>query len=253
MIRAVLIDDELQSSKSLSIKLAAAATDVKVQAVFDKPEQALIFLAEAKPHVIFLDIEMPGLNGFRFLEQLGESPSEIIFVTAYSEYVLQALRVSAFDYLLKPVDKRDLEDTLIRLQQRLSKQYTPGTKQQLNLFTETLQQLQPAPKRLALATAQGVLFIKIAEIIRVEANSNYTTFYLTNRPKIIVSKTLKEYEPILTAQHFFRISRSCIVNLEYITELRKADGGSVLLQDGTEIDVVPHRKQELLEKLNGLF
>ena len=206
MIKAILIDDEPQSSKSLAIKLTATATEVKVVAVFDKPEQALLSIATLKPDVLFLDIEMPGLNGFQLVEQLAENNAEIIFVTAYSEYVLNALRISAFDYLLKPVDKKELADTLERLEQKLSHQHTTQTKEQVQLFAETVQQRNQAPKRLALATTQGVLFIKIADIIRVEASSNYTTFYLTNRPKTTVAKTLKEYEPVLTAQHFFRIA-----------------------------------------------
>lgn len=182
MIKAVLIDDEPQSSKSLSIKLAAASIDVEVLAIFEKPEQALPDLAELKPDVVFLDIEMPGQNGFQFVEKLGETKAEIIFVTAYNQYLLSALRISAFGYLLKPVDKKELEETLHRLEQKLSNQYKIQTKEQIHLFNETLQQSQKPPKRLALATTQGVLFIKTAEIIRVEAMSNYTCFYLTNRP-----------------------------------------------------------------------
>lgn len=252
MIRAVLIDDEPQSSKSLSIKLGAASTEVEILAVFDKPEQALLSLTALRPDVVFIDIEMPGINGFQLLEKLGDADFEIVFVTAYSEYILQALRISAFDYLLKPVDKKELEETLARLQQIPLKQGTTQTKEQFNLFLEILQQRHGGPKRIALATAQGIQFIKTAEIIRVVANSNYTIFYVANKQKIIVSKTLKEYEQLLTAQHFFRISRSCIVNLEYITELRKADGGSVLMEDGTQIDITFNRKQELLDRLNSL-
>ncbi|MEJ7681634.1 MAG: LytTR family DNA-binding domain-containing protein [Segetibacter sp.] len=146
------------------------------------------------------------------MEKLGETKAEIIFVTAYNQYLLSALRISAFDYLLKPVDKKELEETLHRLEQKLSNQYKIQTKEQIHLFNETLQQSQKPPKRLALATTQGVLFIKTAEIVRVEAISNYTCFYLTNRPKILVSKTLKEYEQLLAGRQFFRVSRSYIVN-----------------------------------------
>jgi two-component system LytT family response regulator len=252
MIKAVLIDDEAQSSKSLTIKLAAALQDVSVLAVFENPEHALRSLAELNPDVIFLDIEMPGLNGFQLLERIGDSNLEIIFVTAYNEYVVQALRMSAFDYLLKPVDKNELEASLARLAQKLSTKPDNETAGRMKLFSEHLHQPRQAPKRIALSTAQGVQFIKTAEIIRVEASSNYTTFHLTSRPKITVSKTLKEFEQVLTAQHFFRINRSCIVNLEFITELRKAEGGTVLLEDGTEVDIAPFRKQELMQKLQGL-
>ena len=252
MIRAVLIDDEPQSSKLLSMKLAGSAVDVEVLATFDKPKEALIHLAELAPQVVFLDIEMPGLNGFQFLEKLGENDTEIIFVTAYNEYVLQALRISAFDYLLKPVDKKDLEESLTRLQETLLNRSVNQTSAQVQLLAQALQEPRRLPTRVALPTAQGVLFIRLSEIIRVEASSNYTNFYCKDRPKITVSKTLKEYEQMLSMQHFYRINRSCIVNLEFITELRKADGGSILMQDGTCVDIAPYRKQELLERLQGL-
>ena len=249
MIRAVLIDDEPQSLKAMSIKLSAVADDVEIIASIGEPETAVATLPGLKPDVVFLDIEMPGLNGFQLLEQLGELPFEIIFITAYHEYVLNALRISALDYLLKPVDKDELGQTLVRLRNKLTlKQSASSRKEQLRLLGETIHQ---TPTRLALATAQGIQFIKISDIIRVEAMSNYAAFYLNNKQKIIVSKTLKEFEPLLVSQNFLRVNRSSIVNIEYVSAMRKSDGGSIVLQDGTEVDIAPHRKQELLDKLNS--
>lgn len=248
VIKAILIDDEPQSSKALAIKLSSIADDIEVIATFAQPEKALTHLSALQPDVVFLDIEMPGFNGFQLVEQLGDIPFEIIFVTAYQEYILNALRISALDYLLKPVDKNELAQTLIRLREKLFLKVNSSLKkEQIQLFHESLQQM---PRRMALATAQGIVFVKTADIIRVEAMSNYSAFYLCNKQKIVVSKTLKEFEPFLTAQNFLRVNRSTIVNIEYIAELRKSEGGSIILHDGTEITIAPNRKQELLERLH---
>ena len=177
---------------------------------------------------------------------------EVIFVTAYDEYTIDALRISALDYLLKPVDSEELKNALSRLRKKLSMQENSlRSKVKLELPGEIIKE-QHAPKRLALATLQGIVFLKISEIIRVEALSNYSTFYLINKKKIMVSKTLKEFEPILTMQNFFRISRSCIVNTDYIVKYKHEDGGILELQDGSEVGVGPHRKNELVELLSRI-
>ena len=190
-------------------------------------------IRKIKPDVVFLDIEMPGMNGFQLLEKMEEFDFEVIFVTAYDEYMLNALRISALDYLLKPVDTEELKNALTRLRKKISMhENSLHTKEQLELLGDTLKE-QHAPKRLALATLQGIIFLKINEIIRVEALSNYSTFYLINKQKIMVSKTLKEFESVLTMQNFFRVNRSCIVNTDYIVKYKNEDGGMLELQDGS--------------------
>ena len=251
MIRVVLVDDEPQSCKSLAIKLKSIAEDIEVVASFHHPDKAIPGIRKIKPAVVFLDIEMPGMNGFQMLEKMEEFDFEVIFVTAYDEYTLNALRISALDYLLKPVDTEDLTNALTRLRKKILIQENSQTKEQIALLGDTLKE-QHAPKRLALATLQGIVFLKINEIIRVEALSNYSTFYLVNKQKIMVSKTLKEFEPILTMQNFFRVNRSCIVNTDYVVKYKHEDGGVLELQDGSEIVVGPHRKNELIELLSRI-
>ena len=252
MIRVVLVDDEPQSCKSLAIKLKAIAEDIEIVGSFYHPDKALSGIRKIRPEVVFLDIAMPVMNGFQLLEKMEGFDFEVIFVTAYDEYTLDALRISALDYLLKPVDSEELKNALCRLRKKLSMQDNSlRSKVQLELPGETIKE-QHAPKRLALATLQGIVFLKISEIIRVEALSNYSTFYLINKQKIMVSKTLKEYEPILTMQNFFRVNRSCIVNTDYIIKYKNEDGGLLELQDGSEISVGPHRKNELMELLSRI-
>jgi two-component system LytT family response regulator len=190
---------------------------------------------------IFLDVDMPFLNGFEFLKQLGEFPFEVIFTTAHSKYTLDALRVSAVDYLVKPVDQEELELAVERLRKRLS--------------TRQSQNSTPTPRmpmieaRLPLPTQQGVYLIKVSEILRVEAMSNYSAFFLTNGKKIVVSKTLKEYDGQLPPEVFMRVNRSTILNLDFVVKYRKGEGGTLELIDGTEIEVSPQRKTELMSRI----
>lgn len=252
MIQAVLVDDEPQSCKSLAIKLNAVADDIEIIGTYHHPEKAISAIRKLKPGVVFLDIEMPGMNGFQLLENMEKFNFDVIFVTAYNEYMLNALRISALDYLLKPVDTEELKNALDRLRKKISlSENFIHTKEQLELLGDTLKEPH-APKRLALATLQGIIFLKVNEIIRVEALSNYSTFYLINKQKIVVSKTLKEFEPALLVQNFFRVNRSCIVNTDYIIKYKHEDGGVVELHDGSEVAVGPHRKNELVSLLSGL-
>ena len=252
MIRVILVDDEPQSCKSLAIKLKDVAEDVEIIGTYHHPERAITGIRKSKPDVVFLDIEMPGINGFQLLEKLEEFDFEVIFITAYNEYMLNALHISALDYLLKPVDTEELKNALTRLRKKISLHENPlYKKEQLELLGDALKD-QHAPKRLALATLQGIVFLKINEIIRVEALSNYSTFYLISKQKIIVSKTLKEFESVLTIQNFVRVNRSCIVNTDYIVKYKNEDGGMLELQDGSEVGVGPHRKNELIELLSRI-
>ena len=160
MIRVVLVDDEPQSCKSLAIKLKAIAEDIEIVGTYHHPERAIAGIRKLKPAVVFLDIEMPGMNGFQLLEKMEEFNFEVIFVTAYDEYTLNALRISALDYLLKPVDNEELKNALTRLRKKISLQENSmHTKEQLELLGDTLKE-QHAPKRLALATSAGNCFFK---------------------------------------------------------------------------------------------
>ncbi|CAN5739509.1 LytTR family DNA-binding domain-containing protein [soil metagenome] len=252
MIQVVLVDDEPQSCKSLALKLKDVAEDIEIIGTYHHPEKAISSIRKSKPDVVFLDIEMPGMNGFQLLEKIEEFNFEVIFVTAYNEYMLNALHISALDYLLKPVDKEELKNALTRLRKKISLHENPQhKKEQLELLGDVLKDQHP-PKRIALTTLQGIIFLKMNEIVRVEAFSNYSTFYLISKKKIMVSKTLKEFEHVLTLQNFFRVSRSCIVNTDYIVKYKHEDGGILELQDGTEVGVGPQRKNELVELLSRI-
>ncbi|RZM28980.1 MAG: response regulator transcription factor [Pedobacter sp.] len=236
MLKAVILDDELRGSTLLNRKLDFFKDDLEVVAVFNDPYKALSKIVDLHPDVLFLDVEMPGLNGFEFLEKLGSFDFQVIFTTAYDTYTLEALRLSAVDYLLKPIDEDELHTAIFRLKKRMAE--------------HPRSHIAEIPGRLALSTAEGVYLIDSSSIIRIEAMSNYSTFYLRDQKKIMVSKTLKEYENTLQGNNFLRISRSAIVNLDYVVKYRKGDGGTLEMTDGTEVEVSSSRKEALLEKLS---
>jgi two-component system LytT family response regulator len=239
MLKAAILDDEIKGSKLLSQKLAVFEDELQIVAIFNDAEKASIALLNSDIDVLFLDVEMPGLNGFQVLERLGTFNFEVIFTTAYDTYTLEALRLSAIDYLLKPVDEDDLQLAITRLKKRVAEKAS---------FKEIKKEGKPK-NRLALPTAEGVYIVDKATIIRVEAMSNYSVFLLTDHKKIVVSKTLKEYELVLDDSNFMRINRSVIVNLDFVTKYRKGDGGTLELTDGAEIEVSPQKKELLIQKL----
>lgn len=239
MLKAAILDDEVRGSKLLAQKLTVFEDALQVVAVFNHPAKALNTIIELDIDVLFLDVEMPEMNGFQFLEQLGTFNFDIIFTTAYDSYTLEALRLSAVDYLLKPVDNDELETAIQRLQKKVSEKTTyKATKPD-----------KPASNRLPLPTAEGVYIVDRNHIIRVEAMSNYSVFLLADNKKIVVSKTLKEYETVLDDERFMRINRSVIINLDFVVKYRKGDGGTLELADGTEVEVSPQKKDLLLQRL----
>ncbi|MET4081882.1 two-component system LytT family response regulator [Pedobacter sp. UYP30] len=239
MLKAAILDDEIRGSKLLAHKLEVFENELEVVAVLNSSEKAVDLIGDLVIDVLFLDVEMPGLNGFQVLERLGTFNFEVIFTTAYDSYTIEALRISAVDYLLKPVDEDDLKLAIARLKKRVEEK--SSYKEQKIVIKQN--------RKLALPTAEGVYIIDKVAILRVEAMSNYSVFILVDHRKIVVSKTLKEYETTLNDEHFMRVNRSVIVNLNYVVKYKKGDGGTLELADGTEIEVSPQRKELLLQKI----
>lgn len=239
MLKAAILDDEIRGSKLLGHKLSAFENDLQVVGVFNEPILAIDALSALDIDVLFLDVEMPVLNGFQFLERLGSFDFEVIFTTAYDSYTLEALRLSAVDYLLKPIDEEDLQTAIVRLKKRVNEK---------TAYKAIKTEKKPS-NRLALPTAEGVYIVDKSNIIRVEAMSNYSVFMLTDTRKIVVSKTLKEFEPVLNDANFIRVNRSVIVNLDFVVKYRKGDGGTLELSDGSEIEVSPQKKEALMSRL----
>ena len=243
MITAIIIDDETKGRLALREKLAVYCTNVQVIAEAVNGKEAITLIQQHHPQLLFLDIEMPVMNGFEMLNNLKEKNFHIIFTTAYDQYAIKAIKYAAFDYLLKPIDIEELILAISKLDDADSK--TVG--KQVELMQQNLQQPKKNFNKLAVPSLDGLLFFEVSSIIHLEAHSNYTIIYFTNHPKITASRTLKEFEELLPADIFFRPHHSHIINLQFIKRYIKGDGGQVELENGTFVDVSRRKKDEFLK------
>jgi two-component system LytT family response regulator len=246
-IKAILIDDELNSLQNLQQKLEGFCPDINVVAISQKPEEGLLLIKQYQPDVVFLDIEMPRMSGFRMLEELGEYDFDIIFTTAYNHYSIDAIRISAFDYLIKPIGIEDLQQAVERLSKTLNKQ----TKEKIDILKKTLSDNRSQDDKIAITTSEGIEFIPIKNIIHIESKSNYSKIYLTENKTITVTKILKDFGEMLIPYNFYRVHNSHLINLNYIHKYIRSQGGHVMLQDGTLIDISRRKKEEFLKMISG--
>ncbi|MFM2393469.1 MAG: hypothetical protein RLZZ546_1451 [Bacteroidota bacterium] len=255
MVRTVLIDDSQNAIDALAKKLEAFKNEISVVSTFTNPVFAIKELPLINPDLIFLDIEMPEMDGFAFLDSLkGTSPS-IIFVTAYNYYAIKAIRASAFDYLEKPIDVQQLEITLTRyIKNQKSKTSNVLDSPLLKDLMLSVQKLEKTQKHqtIAVISKDSIDLLQFTEIIRLESMSNYTKFHLLDGRVLLSSKTMGEYEETLLANNFLRIHRSHIINLLYMKKFQRNNENYVLMKDGSKIEVSDRRKKELLDILGKL-
>jgi two-component system LytT family response regulator len=243
LLKAILIDDELNSLQNLQSKLEKYCPVVKILAALQNPVEAVSLIRQQKPDVLFLDIEMPKMNGFRLIEELSDFEGEIIFITAYNHFAIDAIRISAFDYLVKPVSIADLQMAINRLQQQRNKH----TKERLNILKQSIEENKSQENKIAVPTSEGLEFIFIKNIIRIESSTNYSRLYLINKQPLLVTKLLKDFEEVLTPYRFFRVHNCHLINLNYISKYIRGDGGQVMMENGDVVDVSRRKKEEFLE------
>ena len=246
-IRAIIIDDELSSLQNLQQKLAEFCPSVQVIATAQKPEEAILLINHHKPDVIFLDIEMPKMSGFSMLEELGEADFDIIFTTAYNHYAVEAIRIAAFDYLLKPIAIKELQQAV----ERLNNQRNYQTKEKIDILKSSMNDKKSQDDKIAISTAEGLEFIPIKNILHIESSSNYSKIYFHKEKTLMVTKLLKDFEDMLIPYHFYRIHNSHLINLNYIQKYIRGNGGRVIMQDGTSIEVARRKKEEFLKMIAG--
>ncbi|MDX1478383.1 MAG: LytTR family DNA-binding domain-containing protein [Saprospiraceae bacterium] len=246
MIKAVLVDDEKHCLKMLRWELTNHCPEVTICAECRSGQEGIAAIREHTPDVVFLDIEMPRMNGFEMLERLGDIHFEVIFTTAYDQFAIRAIKISALDYLLKPVNQVELKDAVARL-----KSQTPRTGQakKWSLLFEQLNQPQAPPERIAISTQDGIELEYISEILYLMAEGNYTQLKMTDGRKLLVSKTLKHFEQTLEKQHFLRVHHSYYVNLKHIRKFIRSQGGYLLMSDKSTVPVSRRRREELIEAL----
>jgi two-component system, LytTR family, response regulator len=245
MIKAIIIDDEQKSRNALLKKLKDHFPEVEIIAEAENGYQGIELIELHKPNLIFLDIEMPKMNGFEMLASLTHRDFEIIFTTAYDHYAIQAIRCSAFDYILKPVSIEDLTNAIDKINLKYS------TDNRLDVLLKNLSVEKKQKKRIAIASMNDLLFFNIEDVLHLEAFSNYTIIDFVNHAKITTSKTLKDYEDMLPSDMFCRVHHSHIINISHVKKYIKGEGGQVILSNGTVIDVSRRKKDEFLQAIKS--
>lgn len=246
MIKALIIDDEEVAVNLLRLMINRHVPEITELKTEIESLKAIKLIPEYKPDIVFLDIEMPFLNGFEMLKALPEITFDIVFTTAYDKYAVQAIKFSALDYLLKPIDATELRETYRRF---LKKSKESENKDAIvrNLLAN-LQEKNKTNHKLALPTQKGIEFFLPQDIIRCEGMSNYTKFYFSNHTCITTSQTIKEYEEILLPHQFIRIHKSHLINAKYVKGFN-AQSSNIILHDGSQVEVSRRRKKEALEEL----
>ena len=244
MIEAVLVDDEVKALQSLSWELTNFSDEIEIIASFTDPVEALGYLEGNRPDCLFLDIEMPTMDGFQFIKNLKTKNFPVVITTAYNQYAIKALKNEAIDYLLKPIDSDDLKDTIGKIKRYNSRNYTAENLEKLLLKFNN----NPIRKKITLNTDGKLIFLKSDEILYAESDGNYSTIFLTNGNKIVLTKKLKEVNEILPSDTFFRVHNSYIVNIGKIKEFLKTDG-YVILDSKNKIPVSRQKKSDFLDLL----
>ena len=243
MIRAVIIDDEQNNIDNLQKLLQKYCPEVIIAATALNAENGKRMIREQTPDLVFLDIQMPGKNGFDLLKSLTNYSFQIIFVTAFDKYGIQAVKFAAIDYLLKPIDIEELKSAVDKA---VGKIHQNKQNHQLENLLRLLQQNQQRDEhRIALPAVKEIRFVKTQDIIRCESSNNYTTFFLLNGEKLIVSKPIYEYEELLSDYGFIRCHQSHLVNKKFIKSWVKEDGGYLLLEDNSQLPISRQKKEEI--------
>lgn len=248
MLRAIIIDDEPNAVGLLALRLSQHCPQVEVVASCTSSIRGLQAIFDYQPDVVFLDIEMPQMNGFQILEAVADLSFALIFVTAYDKFALKAFRYSAVDYLLKPIDSQELMQAVSRVekQRQTKREQVDHLKQQIQNPSRLL------PDRIALPYQNGVAFVELKEVLYCESDDSYTKFFLADGQHYLVSKTLKEVQDLLEERNFLRIHRQYLVNLNQIKKFVKGEGSYLVMANGQSIPVSRAQKDRLVERFGWL-
>ncbi|MDO1451409.1 LytTR family DNA-binding domain-containing protein [Rhodocytophaga aerolata] len=246
MLKAIIIDDEPDCVALMALQLKAHCPGVRVVLQTTQPEEGLEAIRDMEPDLVFLDVEMPRMNGFSLLEKLDEIPLGLIFVTAYNEFALKAFRFSALDYLLKPINSTHLCEAVRKAEKR---QRTDS--RQLDMLRYQLKEGQ-LPSKIAVPFQSGVVFVELKELVYCQADSNYTRLFLTNGKNYLLSKTLRDVQEVLEERNFLRVHRQYLINLEHIKMYHKGDGSYLVMTGDVTLPLAKNQKDRLVEKFGWL-
>jgi two-component system LytT family response regulator len=245
MLKSIIVDDEVKSGESLRILIEDFCDEVEVSATCTSVDEAIVAVNQHQPDVVFLDIQMQRETGFDLLEKLPDINFEVIFTTAHSEYAIKAFKFSAIDYLLKPIDLEELKASLGKVRKKIGQGITARLQQLMRNLRET----SGENYKLALPTSDGLFFVKVSSIVYCEASSNYTVIVTDDGRKHIVSRTLKEYDEMLSEYNFYRIHNSYLINLNAVKKYVRGEGGSVIMATGQSLDVSKRKKEGFLARI----
>jgi two-component system LytT family response regulator len=245
--KVLIIDDENPTREFIRKMLESFDLNLEIYTEGENVQSGIDAIERIKPDIVLLDIQMPDGNGFDVLKSVAHKQFEIIFITAFQEFAVQAIKFSALDYILKPIDAEELRNAVTNALQLLTHKKDDHQLQALQ------HNIQPHLKRkLVLKTQESIFVVEIDDIVHCEADKNYTFFYLNDGKKILVSKTLKDYDTLLSGLQFFRVHQSHLINLNCVERYDKHDGGSVILKDGTAIPLSPAKKEQFFKSLDQL-
>lgn len=245
-LSCVIVDDEIHCTETLKYELENHCPQVQLLAIVNNPLEAKHVIENLKPSIVFLDIEMPGMNGFELLNSFNKTQFSVVFVTAYDQYALQAFKFAAVDYVLKPVDGIELVKTVSRLEEP---SHPLINNSQLKLLLNSLSQKEDKLSKIALNNGNKIEIITIKDIIRCEADSNYCKIFLNDDRDLYLSKTLKDVEQMLSDHQFIRVHNKHLVNSQHVQNYLKSDGGILTMSDGCEIQVTRYSKKEVINLL----
>lgn len=249
-LTAILVDDEPHCLETLQWQLGNYCPTVKIVGSYSSSREALSNIPVLKPDIVFLDIEMPYLNAFDLLNALPKLQFHLIFTTAYNEYALKAFRFSALDYLLKPIDKDELVAAVVKAQERNT---TYPVMHQMQILVDQLTQSHNKDQRISLPTMDGLEFVSVQDVLRCQSDSNYTHIYLLSGTTMLICRTLKFMEEALQDTHsFLRVHYSHLINLHYVQRYIRGDGGTIIMEDGSEVTVARSRKEAFLHACDSV-
>ncbi len=244
MLKTVIVDDEPDSIDLLKIELSQHCPQVAITGTYTSSVKAVNDMEKLQPDLLFLDIEMPGMNGFEMLEKLLHLQFSVIFITAYNQYALKAFRFNALDYLVKPVDTADLIEAVAKAERKIK-----PTTAQLNLVQRQLR--GELPSKIAVHGSTGISFIDLNEIVYAEASNNYSKLLLTDKRMFTISKTLKDVQEVLEESHFLRVHRQYIINLNHVKQFNRNEG-ILTMVNGDHLPIARNQKERLVEKYGWL-
>jgi two-component system LytT family response regulator len=249
MIRGIIIEDEKHSRETLNGMIDRYCKNVSIIAEAESYRGGLEVLREHQPDVIFLDIQMPDGSGFRMLEELDSINFEIIFTTAFDQFAIKAIKYSALDYLLKPIDPEELVRAVKKVEEKIS---NTQVNQNIQVLLDNIKSREAEPHKIVLSTSEKIHIIETDQIIRCESDNYYTNFFLSDGKKILVSKTLKENEELLSDHNFIRPHKSHLVNVKYIKGFLRSDGGYIEMIDGSRVPVSRRKREKIIEVITHL-